>query len=508
MPGHCRRLSLAILVPLILGSISVAADSRYFAIHVIDDATGRGVPLVELKTDANVSYYTDSAGYAAIDDPVLMGRKAYFFIRSDGYEYPADGFGYRGQTLDVEADREATLKIHRLNIAERLYRLTGEGIYRDSVMLGRPVPIREPLLNAQVTGQDSTQAVVYGGVVHWFWGDTMRPSFPLGHFGTSGATSELPGRGGLDPSIGVDLKYYTDADGFARPTLDEPDGTMRWLDALLVVHDDDGREKMVGVETDHKSLSQVVGRKLVVWNDRRNAFDVLANIPSETRALPVGHPVWATSDGVDYFYFGFVFPNQRVKADLRSVADFASYESYTCLAPGTSFSGERSQIQQNADGSANWSWKKNAEPLSPGQIMELFKLGKLKTTELRYLPTDADGGKPVVLQGGSATYNAYRRKWVEIAVQEHGDSSFLGEVWYSEADHPEGPWLRAKKIVTHDRYSFYNPVQHPFFEQEGGKLMYFDGTYATTFSRDGDPTPRYDYNLIMYRLDLSDPRLH
>jgi hypothetical protein len=61
--------------------------------------------------------------------------------------------------------------------------------------------------------------------------------------------------------------------------------------------------------------------------------------------------------------------------------------------------------------------------------------------------------------------------------------------------------------VTHDRYSFYNPKHHPFFDQEGGRLIYFDGTYATTFSREGDATPRYDYNQVMYRLDLSDPRL-
>ncbi len=55
-----------------------------------------------------------------------------------------------------------------------------------------------------------------------------------------------------------------------------------------------------------------------------------------------------------------------------------------------------------------------------------------------------------------------------IAVQQ-GGSSLLGEVWYAEAPQPTGPWRRAKKIVTHDRYSFYNPVQHPFFDQDGGR---------------------------------------
>ena len=51
-------------------------------------------------------------------------------------------------------------------------------------------------------------------------------------------------------------------------------------------------------------------------------------------------------------------------------------------------------------------------------------------------------------------------------------------------------------------------MQHPFFEQEGGRLLYFEGTYCTTFSRrdDDDPTPRYDYNQVMYRLDLESVR--
>ncbi len=38
-------------------------------------------------------------------------------------------------------------------------------------------------------------------------------------------------------------------------------------------------------------------------------------------------------------------------------------------------------------------------------------------------------------------------------------------------------------------------------------MIYFDGTYANTFAGNPDQTPRYDYNLIMYRLDLGDPRL-
>ena len=93
-----------------------------------------------------------------------------------------------------------------------------------------------------------------------------------------------------------------------------------------------------------------------------------------------------------------------------------------------------------------------------------------------------------------------------IAVEVFG-SSFLGEVWYAEADTPLGPWVYARKIVTHDDYSFYNPKQHPLFDQEDGRILFFEGTYTSTFSGNKDPTPRYDYNQVMYQLDLADHRL-
>jgi len=59
----------------------------------------------------------------------------------------------------------------------------------------------------------------------------------------------------------------------------------------------------------------------------------------------------------------------------------------------------------------------------------------------------------------------------------------------------------------HDRYDFYLPMQHPFFAQENGRLIYFEATYTDFFSNTPVKTPRYDYNQIMYRLALDDSRL-
>src|SRR5205085_11932923 len=105
---------------------------------VVDDQTGRGVPLVELRTVHEIRYYTDSNGVVAFHEPGLMGQAVFFHVRSHGYEFPKDGFGLRGKALQVTPGGSATLKIHRLNLAERLYRVTGAGIYRDSVLAGRP----------------------------------------------------------------------------------------------------------------------------------------------------------------------------------------------------------------------------------------------------------------------------------------------------------------------------------------------------------------------------------
>jgi hypothetical protein len=200
------------------------------------------------------------------------------------------------------------------------------------------------------------------------------------------------------------------------------------------------------------------------------------------------------------------FVTTRVRADWKSVFDPGSYESFTCLSPGTRFEKKASKVERGADGKLVYGWKRNTDPTAADEERELISSGKIRPEEARHLPVDIDGGKPVRLHRGTIAWNEYRQKWILIAV-EYGGKSMLGEVWFSEADSPIGPWRTTKKIVTHDDYSFYNPVHHPFFDQEGGRVIYFEGTYTSTFSGNKNPTPRYDYNQIMYRLDLSDPRL-
>jgi hypothetical protein len=495
----------AVILGVCAGAVC-AAERRPFVITVVDEQTGRGVPLVELTTVNHVRFVTDSAGVVAFDEPGMMGRRVFFTVFSHGYEFPKDGLGMRGVALNAEPGGAATIKIKRINIAERLYRVTGQGIYRDTILAGRQAPIEQPLLNAEVVGQDSVQRAIYRGKIHWFWGDTSRVAYPLGHFGMAGAVSDLPGQGGLDPSVGVNLKYFVDANGFSRPMV--PGQNLRWIDGVMVVKDEQGRERLVAKCEVLKSLSQPLGRKLIVYNDEKDQFEDWVALERDEPLCPRGHPVRHAEGGVDYFYFPAPYPLLRVRAEWEAIRTPAAYEGYTCLAPGSRYRKGGAKVERDANGKLVWGWKPNTPPVSEKEEKDLVAAGVIKAEEGWYHLRDVETKGLVMLHaGGSVAWNEFRKKWVMIAVQQGGKSSFLGEVWYAEADGLTGPWRWARKVVTHDRYSLYNPVHHPFFDQEGGKVIYFEGTYSYTFSRQGEATPRYDYNQVMYRLDLGDARL-
>lgn len=510
---HHRAMGLAFIALLswlaIVASLGATPDrNAFFQVEVIDEQTERGVPLVEIETVNHLHLFTDSAGRVAFYEPGLMGRKIFFHVRSHGYEMPNDGFGFSGVRLDTIPGGKAVIKLKRVNLAERLYRITGEGIYRDTVMLGERAPIREPLLNAQVTGQDSAQTIFYRDKVFWFWGDTDQIKYPLGNFRTTGATSLLPERGGLRPSDGVDLTYFTDANGFTKQMCPiEPKGDLVWVDGVLTLPDESGHERLVAHYSRMKSLGEMLEHGLIVFDDEKSEFKRLVRFDREERwRCPRGHPLRKRENDGDYFYFGDAFPNVRVKAKWEALLQQSQYEAFTCLADGHRAKVAEAKVERGTDGQPLYRWNTNVAPMTVKEEARLVAAGVINQKEARFLPLDIDSGNAVKLHGGSVSWNAFRNRWVLIAV-EQGGTSMLGEVWYSESNEPTGPWRRAKKIVTHNKYSFYNPVQHDFFAEQNGRIIYFEGTYVTTFSGNDNPTPRYDYNQIMYRLDLADSRL-
>jgi hypothetical protein len=516
-----------LLLALCLGADPAPATGKYFKITVTDEETGRGVPLVELRTVNGIRLWTDSNGVAAFFEPGLMDQTVFFHVSAHGYEYPKDGFGNRGRALKVAPGGSATLKIKRVNVAERLYRITGGGIYADSLLVGEKVPIKHPTLNALVLGSDSVVSAAYKGRVYWFWGDTNRPGYPLGNFHVPGATSRLPADGGLAPEAGIDLDYFLDDKGFAKETARLPGDGPTWLTSLVVLppspptplprgergesgtplpSGERGRgegERMFGGYVKVKPPLEVYARGLAEWDDAKKEFRKVAAFDRKAPLVPDGHAFLRTVGGTEYVYFANPYPLTRVKADAASLGRPEDYEGFTCFKEGTT--PEDARIDRDGD-RVRWSWKKGTPAPTARQEARLIAAGQLRADEALTLLQDADTGRTVAAHRGSVCWNEHRKRWVMIAVQSGGTSA-LGEVWYAEADTPVGPWVYARKVVMHDRYSFYNPVQHPFFDQKGGRFIFFEGTYSVTFSGNTDPTPRYDYNQVMYRLDLDDPRL-
>ena len=494
-----------VLLLCTLAAAPAGEADRPFAIEVVDDQTGRGVPLVELRTVHGLRLYTDSQGIAAFREPGLMDQTVYFEVSSHGYEYPKDGYGFHGKALDIRPGGAARLTIHRLNVAERLYRVTGAGIYRNSHLVGREAPIKHPLLNAKVLGSDSVQSAVYRGKIHWFWGDTNRPAYPLGNYHVPGATSRLPADGGLDPERGVDLDYFVGNDGFARPTARMPGNGPTWIDGLVVLKDPDGRERMFAAFAKIRNSLETYERGLAEFDDRAERFEKVANLPLDGPLLPGGHPFFHSVNGVEYVYFADPYPLVRVRADPESLLHPERYEAFTCLVQGSPT--DRPRVDRTGDGrTPRFAWKAGTPAVDHPRQARLLKQKRLEPDEALLGLTDVETGREVVAHRGSVYWNAYRKRWVMITV-EIGGTSQLGEVWFAEADTPLGPWAYARKVVTHDHYSFYNPKQHPMFAKDGGRIIFFEGTYTRTFSGNPDPTPLYDYNQIMYRLDLSDKRL-
>ncbi|MFT3787492.1 MAG: hypothetical protein QM770_15205 [Tepidisphaeraceae bacterium] len=501
-----RIVCLSLLALFTLCRLGSASPGEYFAIQVVDEATGRGVPLVELTTTFEARYYTDSDGYVAFNEPGLMtGDDVWFDVRSYGYESPKGPIGGKGVALKPKPGASAQIKLKRTNIAERLYRITGAGIFRDSVLLGNRKPTPQATLNARVTGQDTVQVALYNGKYYWFWQDTDQAGFHLGCFSMTGATA--PPLDKVDPDQFIEFSYFVDKPGaFARAMARVPlEGNHPiWADGMTVVKDDKGEERMLSRYVAVDKAMKPVRTGLLLWNDQKQVFEVLKTFDGDGAGVPApsGHPTRIRDGIVDYIYFpGGDSVGLRVKADFASVCDPAAYEAFTCL------NGNGVMVRR-ADGMPDWKWTRGVKRLTRSDLRKLVDSRQLKEDELPVRLRDVDTGKAIEVAGGSIAWNEHLHKWLYVFGQSHGDS-LVGEVWIATANAPEGPWRACRKVATHAmpdaNNDFYNVIQND--ELARGQYVYFQGTFVNTFSGNKTPTPYYNYNNIMYRVDLDDPRL-
>lgn len=487
----------AILLSLLCGLFPATAPAtcpqealRPFGIQLVDGATGRGIPMVRLRTTGNIEYWSDSSGWIAFAEPGLMERQVHFSVDSPGYALDADGFGFTGARFLTSPGKTGQVVMQRKNIAERMYRVTGQGIHRDSALLGLPVPPGIPQLIGGVIGSDSVQAVVHRGKVFWLWGDTSLPEYPLGNFHVTAATGPLPGPQTFDPADGIPLEYCLDESGtrVRRMLPDDQPGAV-WIFGLLGIEDAGGGEVLLGHYARHLSLAEVAEHGIARLDDGAGVFRKVAVLPPDrTWQHPRGNAVRVSDSGGDWFYFCEPFAFTRVPARIDRISDPDAWQALVWN-----------------EATASHEWQRARPPTTQREETERIRSGAQPESSALHQLRDCISGSSVELHRASIVWNAFRKKWVLIGneMNPRGDPSRLGEVWYAESDSLHGPWTRAIRIASHPAASFYNPRQHPFLATDGGRFLYFEGTFSQMFSGNPQTVPRYEYNQLMYRLDLA-----
>ncbi|MES2923535.1 MAG: hypothetical protein V4819_18410, partial [Verrucomicrobiota bacterium] len=197
-------------------------------IEIVDKENGWPVPLVELRTTHDVSHVSDNLGLIAIDDPDLLGREVWFHMQGHGYGVPKDGFGFEGVRTTLKAGGKFRIEVVRRNIAKRLGRLTGAGLFAEGEKLGIP-----PLLpETGVFGCDSVLTTKHDGKLFWLWGDTTLPGYPLGIYQSTAATTPLPSLQKFEPPLALAFNHYRDDKGKPRGVVEIPGEGPTWLTGI------------------------------------------------------------------------------------------------------------------------------------------------------------------------------------------------------------------------------------------------------------------------------------
>ena len=447
------------LFAALLATISAPALSiEPCRIEVVEKGTDWPVPLIELRTTHDVRFVTDNAGVVACDLPEVMGRLTWFGVFGHGYEAAADGFGMRGFRLTPEPGKTLRVEVERKVIAKRLGRLTGGGLFAESQKTGRELDWRE----SGILGADSVQNSLHRGKLFWAWGDTVVPGYPLGIFDMSSATTVPQPLANFEPPLSLKLDYFRDEKGAPRGVAKMPGAGPTWVGGYVSLPDKTGTPHLVGSYIKVRNHLEAYESGLCVWEDDASSFRQLRVLWTKSDAapkqppMPDGHPAfWKDAAGKEWALFGNPLPVLRCPATFEAWQDSDTWEM-------------------------------------------------LKPQDSLRAATDGAEVKP---HSGSIAWNPFRQRWVTVFMQAFGKPSVFGEIWYAEADAPTGPWGTAVKILTHDNYTFYNPRLHPEFTAPASPILLFEGTYTAEFADRPHPTPRYNYNQMLYRLDLDDPAL-
>lgn len=548
---------------LAAAAVAVLPSSNFFVVQVLDAETNRGVPLIWLETTSHIRVVTDSNGVAVFTQPELLplplpageGTAAsssspppppplvqvWLSVYGPGYFHLPDDFGFPGETVDFVAGGKKTIYVYRNQASERLYRMTGAGIYAESVVAGIPTPLKHPLINSGVVGQDSTQATVHNKTVHWFFGDTNKAGFPLGNFYTTGATSSYAAPATLPAQSGVDLDYFSDAAGnfvapMAPPSLQQPaapNGPV-WVGGLASLGDGNG--ELVTFYT------KVGGGMAAQWWGMLQ-FDAAVNrfveggaagssgVGARWNASSQDNPLYplysnvmgshSTVVGDGYVYFTSAYPAYRAPATVDALSKLPQmYEAWTCLEPGTTVADGK-VVRDPTSGNVIYSWTPLTPALTEADEKALVVKGVLKQGEGWINLSDAKSGGSVALARGSTHWNKHIGGYLLIS-----EPTAAGQIWVAKSETAEitGPYRTATMVAAHNSTgsgigggggtsdtglatNCYNPTQHTFMSNTttspGDEVVYFSCTFVTSFAPLQHKTERYDYNSLVYRLNTS-----
>jgi hypothetical protein len=299
----------------------------------------------------------------------------------------------------------------------------------------------------------------YRGGLFWLWGDTTLGHYPLGLFHTLGATTPPNALTSFQPPLHrLPYDYFRAPNGRPRDIAKLPGDGPTWLGGLVALPDATGKERLCAWYSKIKPPLEAYEVGLCVWNDGTKNFEVHKVVWRKDSGAP--RPVtpegqvtrMTTEGGGTRILFGNPLPR------LSCAATFEAW-------------GDPSQWQTH-------------------------------TPQEKILARDGKTG--VTPHTGAIVWSEKRKKWVTIFMEKFGKPSAFGELWYAESDTPFEGWGGAIKILTHDNYTFYNPVIHPYLAPPDADFLLFEGTYTMQFANKPPPTPRWDYNQVLYRLDFKD----
>jgi hypothetical protein len=382
-------------LPLVLAILSLGIGNQAWPIEpcrirIVDNSNGWPVPLVELETTHHIRFVSDNAGVIAFDLPELMNVETWFYVRGHGYSVAKDGFGFSGVRVTPRPGETLTIKVQRRLAGKRLGRLTGHGLFAESQKLGDELDWKEQ----GIAGCDSVQNAIHNGELYWGWCDTLRAKYPLGRFHMTGATTALQPLGSLEPPLRLRFNYVADDQGIPRDVAKMPGDGPTWLFGYVSLPDKIGKQHLGATYSKIKAPLSEYEKGLCVWNEATKHFDRLDVLWSKSEShpkpppAPHGHAVfWKDESNQDCVLFGDPFPTLKCPATFEA---WSSPESWTHLV---------AQTKVPVRGQS-----KSIEP-----------------------------------HRGAIAWNAFRKKWATVFTQKGGDSSYLGEIWYAEADSPMGP---------------------------------------------------------------------